>query len=330
MSVDHYHNKKIVAWGASKLLEFYLKNSNEKKIEYVIDSNESRHGGYFNGLPIKGPLSIGEEQSDDVLVVIFAVSNFAVQNILASLNCFGFLLHKNVILYSDLFYDDFSSKVKDTLGLEVNKKNYNLAKSFYLSTKFPVHTTILGNLLLLEMLKKSMSLGEELYPIVEVGAFNCGNALLVSHFLTQYRDIPFYIFDSFEGFPELSKFDPRDKKVGDYNIESTYEYILDNFSFFENTKIIKGFVPYTFDQLESDEKYSIVFYDCDLYQPALDTLNYFWDKLIPGGYFVMHDYVFEEGGFEGVKKAVDEFFAGIDVPVFSFWENTMGVIIKPK
>lgn len=71
-----------------------------------------------------------------------------------------------------------------------------------------------------------------------------------------------------------------------------------------------------------------MFYDCDLYQPALDTFEYFWDKIIPGGFMLVHDYIAEEGGFTGVKKATDEFFKPKGVVIHPIWETTMALITK--
>ncbi|PIT86859.1 MAG: hypothetical protein COU33_00835 [Candidatus Magasanikbacteria bacterium CG10_big_fil_rev_8_21_14_0_10_43_6] len=322
-------NKKVIAWGTSKLLELYLKHAENPQIAYVLDSNHEKQGAMFNGLETFLPGKLLEESPDEVVVVIFAVSNHAVQSILAALNTYGYALHKNVLLYSDVFYESFSKKMKKKFDIDLHVDTYHFVKSFYLSTKFPIHTTILGSFLLLEIVSKILAKGEEGQSIAEVGAFNCGNALLISQYLTQHRSVPFYIFDSFEGFPELTKYDPQNRGAGDYNIESTYEYIIDNFSFFSKAKIIKGFVPETFSEIDQGEMFSVVFYDCDLYKPALDTFAFFWDRIVPGGYLVIHDYIVEDGGFTGVEKATSEFFSDKNIVVETFWENTMAVIKKP-
>jgi O-methyltransferase len=71
-----------------------------------------------------------------------------------------------------------------------------------------------------------------------------------------------------------------------------------------------------------------VFFDCDLYQPACDTLDFFWSKLSKGGLFLLHDYFYEPGGFSGVKKAVDEFSKLKNIESFPIWETTMVVLRK--
>ena len=93
-------------------------------------------------------------------------------------------------------------------------------------------------------------------------------------------------------------------------------------------KIMKGFVPKAFEKLNDKEKYSVVFYDCDLYQPALDTYHYFWDKLQKGGILVMHDNVATQGSWTGVRKATEEFFTSKGIKFYDLWETTMSVIVK--
>jgi hypothetical protein len=59
-----------------------------------------------------------------------------------------------------------------------------------------------------------------------------------------------------------------------------------------------------------DQDYAAVYYDCDLYEPAVESLRYFFPRLLPGGFFLVHDYLPKLGGFDGVKLAVDEFLEG--------------------
>ena len=321
-------NKKKVAWGCSKLLELYLDNSSEKKsFEFIVDSNTSLHGKKVKGLEVKSPKEIFDNSTKETVVIIFAVSNLAIQSILKELNHYGFILGNNVFLYSDLFFDSYEKKTENIFKTKADKKLYSFIKAFALSSNMPIHTTFLGNLLFLELLV-NLEKKKSKFAVAEVGAYCGGNALIALSFLSQRETLPYYIFDSFAGFPVLSEFDPKSLKKGDYTVERSFENIQDIFSSYNNAYIIKGFVPESFNQLNPKEKYGLVFYDCDLYQPALDTFDYFWDKIIPGGYLLIHDYYTEEGGFTGVKKAVDEYFTDKKVTIHGFWENTMALIIK--
>jgi len=320
-------NEKIIAWGASKLLDFYLSYSGNSNIKYIIDSNKKNQGKKINGIVVKSPSALLKEKSGQKLV-IFAVSNLSIQHILNDLHEFGFLLNKNVFLYGDLFYRGFEKKLERILSRSIENCNYNFVKSFSLASRVPIHTTLLGNLLFLELLVNTIKKDPNA-AIAEIGAFCGGNSLMALFFLAnQAKKPPFYIFDSFEGFPNLSKSDPVDKRKGDYKSELSFESVLDIFSAFDNARVIKGFVPKSFTKLNKNMKYGLVFYDCDLYEPALVSFDYFWKKIIPGGYLLIHDYIAQKGGYEGVKKATDEYFKNKKVEIHTFWENTMALIIK--
>ena len=136
--------------------------------------------------------------------------------------------------------------------------------------------------------------------VAEVGAFEGGNVLLALQSAVWPRDRKYYMLDSFEGFPHLSAADPGDFGRGDYRPERALEELLIPFNLYPEAKVIKGFVPDTFARLP-DSQYALVFYDCDLYQPALDTFEYFWKRMVPGGIVLVHDYFAQPGGFAGVE-----------------------------
>ena len=316
-------HKKRIAWGNSKLLKMYLSQVKQNPFDYCIDDFTKEIE--TSGMPIIKSGSIEKEKPNTFQIVIFAVSSRSLQEISLKLNRMGLGYGADYIFYSDLFYDDFVSKVRSSLGFELDPRIYSFALSYTLNSRVLIHTTLLGTWLFLEMLKKLDNVAGQ---IAEVGAFQGGNSLCSLNFMATLKPKMVYILDSFDGFPELSKNDPNKFSKGDYKIETSFQEIRDSFSFFPNSRVIKGFVPATFKELRKSEKFSLVFYDCDLYEPALDTFDFFWDRIVPGGYLLVHDYQVEEGGFTGVKKATDEFFAPKDVAVHSFFENTMAVIKK--
>lgn len=314
---------KNIAWGTSKLLKMYLAETELNFFDYCIDDFSSE--GSIYGLPIKKSKELLKEPKGSFKIVIFAVSNNSLREITFKLNGLGLSYGDDFIFYSDFFYKNFVDKAERRLGIKLDQRIYKLALSYTLNSQLLIHATILGTWLFLEMIK---FLNNTAGSIAEIGAFEGGNALCGLQFMAGLNNKKFYIMDSFEGFPELSENDPGSSVKGDYNINTTFEKIRDIFSIFPEAVLIKGFIPLTFDKIGKDEKFSLVFYDCDLYQPALDTFNFFWDKITPGGYLLVHDYEAEEGGFTGVKKATNEFFADKDVKLFSFFENTMALIKK--
>jgi hypothetical protein len=137
----------------------------------------------------------------------------------------------------------------------------------------------------------------------------------------------YYIFDSFRGFPEFSENDPEHLRDS-YNFDYNLPRILNLFSTFKKSKIISGFIPDTFKEIDKSERFSLVFYDCDLYQPALDTYKFFWSRMKKGSILLIHDNIATKEGFKGVRKATEEFFIPRGVKFVDFWETTMAVIIK--
>lgn len=95
----------------------------------------------------------------------------------------------------------------------------------------------------------------------------------------------FYLFDTFEGFPEQSLEAGADTRFRDTSQQGVAALLGDT------TNIIfrPGFFPATAAGLEA-EQFALVMLDVDLYQPALDVLAFFYPRLVRGGFFFMHDY----------------------------------------
>jgi hypothetical protein len=234
-------------------------------------------------------------------------------------------LADQIFLYSDLFKESFENKIHKLFGSDIAQSRYKFAKTATLNSKLTVQTTICGSWLFLESLNNTKDVAGD---IAEVGCFEGGNAFLALRSGIVPENKKFFLFDSFEGFPALSEFDPIKHKQGDLKTVLDLDEIKGTFKKFPNVKIIPGFVPGTFSQIDDDSKFSLVFFDCDLYQPACDTLDFFWSKLSKGGLFLLHDYFYEPGGFSGVKKAVDEFSKLKNIESFPIWETTMVVLRK--
>ena len=317
---------KYIAWGASKLLELYVAEKKDHGVAVCIDSYSTRSN--ILGVPVVRPDDVNFDDLSGTVIVIFAASSGAVQSLFSILTLRGLKYGKDFILYSTLFFPAFAEKFYSRFGLQVDRDACRRYEAFVLNSIKPHHTTVLGTVLLDAIINR---IHQASVPgsIMEVGAFEGGNALALLMLNKKVASRHYFVMDSFEGFPEVSDCDPSQILAGDYATKTPYEQILNGFAGFDNIEVIKGFVPASFASLPEDSIFSIVFYDCDLYQPALDTFRFAWDRLSPGGYMVVHDYCAEAGGFEGVKAAVDEYFGGLPVTVAEFFENTMAVIQKP-
>jgi O-methyltransferase len=119
-----------------------------------------------------------------------------------------------------------------------------------------------------------------------------------------------HIFDSFEGLsaPTAGDLDANQKhfwKKGDIAVGE--EVTRQCLSMFTNCHYYKGWIPTRFAEI-ADKRFAFVHVDVDLYEPTLQTLQFFYERMNSGGAIICDDYGFTT--CPGAKKAVDEFFAG--------------------
>jgi hypothetical protein len=314
---------KRIAWGTSKLLWLYLEHSQDREWSYVIDDFTQQRE--IAGIPIKPSAQLAQESFGAFEVYVFAVSNASLRAILAKLASYGLELGKTVHLYSELFAASFAAKAQSQLGWSVDAAALRFATAATLNSVKLVHTTLCGSWLLLEAIRH---LRDVPGAVAEIGCFEGGNALLCLQSRIWSNKKRYFLFDSFEGFPTPSPLDPSSIRAGDYAPSGVLGEILAPFASYPEVEIVKGFVPDSFAAIAAGQRFSLAFYDCDLYQPALDTFAFFWDRMEPGGLILIHDYFAEPGGFHGVRQATDEFFAARRADVLPFWENTMAVVRK--
>ena len=110
-----------------------------------------------------------------------------------------------------------------------------------------------------------------------------------------------HLFDSWQGIPELSEFDNEFYNTNKwiYDLEDTKK----NLSQFDNIKYYKGWYPERFNELSTP--ISLLHIDASLYMSTKLCLEYFYPKLINGGYLIVN---FHNDISLGAKKAVLEMF----------------------
>ncbi len=138
----------------------------------------------------------------------------------------------------------------------------------------------------------------------ECGAYEGATSYLVCAFIQQlHLTKTHHIFDSFEG---LSKPQTED---GEYwaagNLAAGEEICRKNLSPFNFVKYHKGWIPDKFTEVK-ELRFSFVHIDVDLYQPTLDSIAFFYERLNKGGIMICDDYGFVT--CPGAKKAMDDFF----------------------
>lgn len=136
--------------------------------------------------------------------------------------------------------------------------------------------------------------------LAEVGVWR-GETSLFLHRVAPERRL--YLFDTFEGFPN------RDlpPNTVDVRFRDTSTTAVAHRVASHNVIIKPGYVPETLASV-ANEQFAFVLLDLDLFGPTLASLQFFYPRLSPGGYLVIHDYNNPESDW-ACKRALDEFLA---------------------
>ena len=139
--------------------------------------------------------------------------------------------------------------------------------------------------------------------IAEAGVFKGNTAKRMNIFFPDRR---MYLFDTFEGFD--SRDQQSDDNKGMYNMkldfsDTSIEEVMSKMSFTKNIIIRKGYFPESTKGI--DEKFCFVRLDMDLYDPIYAGLQFFYPRIVKGGYICVHDC--RSKNFDGARNALIDF-----------------------
>jgi hypothetical protein len=290
------------------------------RLEYVVDNHFD--GTDFQGIAVRPAADLATEAREDTRVVIFSMSSAVYRQLRREVVAMGFR-EDQIVYYGDLFFEGLQRRLHG-FGIPMQRSHYTFAQAASMVLPIDNHSSSLGTAILVGLLQAA---GSPTGAVAELGVYKGGNALLASLIGTLEGSPRAYcIVDSFEGFPELSLNDPA-AAAGMFR-DNAFDEIARMFSAFPQVQVYRGFIPAILNQLP-DQPYSAVYYDCDLYQPAVDSLEYFFPRLERGGFLMIHDYLPKRGGFDGVRKAVDAFMEGRrDIDRFEVPETTHLILRK--
>ena len=159
--------------------------------------------------------------------------------------------------------------------------------------------------------------------VAELGAYKGNTATMLAN-IARRMGTTAWILDTFEGFnpDDLKGVDAGHRmEFADTSLEAVRALVGD-----KNVQYVKGYFPASASQMPDDLSFSLVHIDCDLYVPIVHALNYFYPRLVPGGYLIIHDYASLD--WDGAEKAVDEFFADKPEPVVPLTDGCGSVVIR--
>jgi hypothetical protein len=142
--------------------------------------------------------------------------------------------------------------------------------------------------------------------IAEIGTYRGGSAYFIASVCAAVfdGDVPFDVFDTFEGHPEsaISDQDPG-QEAGRFKATS-YDDVRAYLSAFPQLRVHKGDILTVLPGLD-EAQYRLVHIDTDLYLPTKQCLEYFGPRLSSNGVFVLDDYGSTK--CDGVRTAVGEY-----------------------
>jgi macrocin-O-methyltransferase TylF-like protien len=138
----------------------------------------------------------------------------------------------------------------------------------------------------------------------------------------------FFLFDTWSGLdPKYMTEAELAANRLDWYADASFERAERNFSEFKNVCLVRGSVPETLPQATTDEV-SYVSLDMNCVIPEIAAAEFFWPKLVSGGFMLLDDYAYS--GYEDQHVAFDSFASKVGTKILSL-PTGQGIIMKrPK
>lgn len=154
------------------------------------------------------------------------------------------------------------------------------------------------------------------FNAVECGVFT-GSSLVACAKYADESGIPFKIvgLDTFSGLPPLSEqdklFAPADATYRNQTLFTEtslagVQALVDDAGLTASVELRQGLFSQSLPLLEK-QQYHFVNIDCDLFEPHIECLEYFYSQMVPGGVIFFDDY--NSINYPMAGKAIDQFFA---------------------
>ena len=182
----------------------------------------------------------------------------------------------------DISFEQDFYKISPDSNLTIERK-YNLNQLFQLATK------VKGD-------------------VAECGTYKGASSyFLAKHIINEKLDKKLCLFDSFKGLSQPEEIDGEYWSSSDLNCTvHDLQNTLSNLGNIDFVEIYDGWIPDKFNEI-SNRTFCFVHIDVDLYQPTLDSIEFFYPRVSPGGIIIFDDYGFET--CPGATESIDNFMA---------------------
>lgn len=163
----------------------------------------------------------------------------------------------------------------------------------------------------------------------ECGVLDGASSYLICSARQSAGYVEHHAFDSFEGLsaprPEDMPSSPMAFHWAQGDLSTPQEDAQRKLSPFDNIRYYKGWIPTRFNEVGT-RRFSFVHIDVDLFQPTKDSLEFFYQRLTPGGILLCDDYGYHT--CPGARKAFDDFALTIADQTVVHLPTGQGYIVK--
>jgi O-methyltransferase len=160
---------------------------------------------------------------------------------------------------------------------------------------------------------------------IECGVNRGGMSRVVADFVDfNQTGRTFYLLDTFEGLDSDLLSENERAKADKWHYDSCYEAVTATFADLQHARIIKGRVPETLAQVET-EAVAYLSIDMNCTAPEIAAFRHFWPKLSVGGVVLLDDYGWE--GHEEQRAAFDGIAEELNVAILCL-PTGQGLIVK--
>jgi len=280
-AIQNMEKCKTIIFGAGEMGHKYYKSvCSTHEWEWIsviafVDNNPKVIGSHIENIPVLSPTDIANTNFDKI--IISTRNDAIISDIIEQLKLIGVSNEKiDVLEYSGRLYN------RIVHSREIWLKDF---------ANYVYRNNISGN-------------------VAECGVYRGEFARCINEC---FHDRKLYLFDTFDGFDkrdidievglnEDSFVNSRYNKVGLFQTTSI-ELVMNKMLHKHNVIIKSGYFPQT--AVDVDDQFCFVNLDMDLYAPMRAGLEFFHNKMVPGGIILIHDYLTPE--LKGVGRALEDF-----------------------